>query len=67
MIIQSKYDLFTDLTFVDHDTDQSLTGVISEIIASDCLPPSWGLYYTVDLPNGDQYSVEEITMRGSKK
>jgi hypothetical protein len=67
MIFQSQHDLFTSLTFRDPETDELLTGMISEIIAADQCPPSWGIYYTVELPNGDQYSVEEITMYGSKK
>lgn len=67
MQFQSIHNIFDTLTFTCHDTAEVLTGYISEVIASECGPNEYNMFYTVDLPNGDQYSVEEITMRGTKK
>jgi len=65
MKFESKYEIFSTLKFQVQDTD--LKGEIREVIASEVGPNTYAIFYTVDTPSGDQYSVEEISLQGELK
>ena len=62
MKFSSIYAIGDEILFRAGD---SRWGVISEVIASEVGPRSYGIFYTVETADGAKYSVEEITLEGT--
>jgi len=67
MKFTSEYEIFSDLTFSLFPTGRQVTGKIREVIASEVGHNSIGIFYTVETPDGTQFSVEEISLQGEIK